>query len=78
MTNARRRTQPGDPPKGADVFWQVAKMEDPPLRIAVGTDAYAGIQNKIKQYSETVPKYEKLSSEFTPLETEADQKLISC
>jgi len=58
----RNGTQPGDPAKGAAVFWEVAKMDDPPLRIAVGTDAYAGIQNKIKQYSETVPKYEKLSN----------------
>lgn len=56
------RTQPGDPPKGAAVMWSVAHMDSPPLRIAVGTDAYAGIENKIKQYSEQVPKYKELSS----------------
>lgn len=56
------RSQPGDPAKGARVFYEVAKMDDPPLRIAVGTDAYAGIQDKIKQYSEWIPKYKELSS----------------
>lgn len=47
-------------------------MQDPPLRIAVGTDAYAGMENKIKVYSETVPKYKELSSEWTPRMTSHD------
>ncbi|KAF2629133.1 NAD(P)-binding protein [Macroventuria anomochaeta] len=36
----RHHTQPGDPTKAAKVFYDLAVMDDPPLRSALGTDAY--------------------------------------
>ena len=43
-------------------MWEVAQMDDPPLRLVIGTDAYKAITNKIKTYGENYPKYEKLSN----------------
>ncbi|KAH7065378.1 hypothetical protein B0J12DRAFT_33989 [Macrophomina phaseolina] len=58
----RHGSQPGDPKKGAQAFYDLAVMKDPPLRCVVGTDAYAGINEKLDQYRENVKKYEKLSN----------------
>ena len=58
----RNGTQAGDPVKGADAMWQVAKMVDPPLRLVIGSDAYTAIMGKIKTYGENYPKYEELSN----------------
>jgi NAD(P)-dependent dehydrogenase (short-subunit alcohol dehydrogenase family) len=58
----RHMTQAGDPPKGAKVFYDLAVMEDPPLRCVVGTDAYKVINSKIETYSENVKKFEKWSN----------------
>lgn len=55
-------TQAGDPPKAARAMWELAKMKDPPLRVVLGTDAYKAITQKIKDYGELYPKYEKLSN----------------
>ncbi len=55
-------TQAGDPAKGARAMWELAKMEDPPLRMVIGSDAYTRVNNKIKEYSELYPKYEKLAN----------------
>lgn len=53
-------------------MWEVAHMEDPPLRIAVGTDAYAAVQNKIKQYGDLYPKYKELSSKIESEQTHVE------
>lgn len=58
----RNGTQAGDPAKGAVAMWEVAKMDDPPLRLVIGSDAYKAIMTKIQTYSELYPKYEKLSN----------------
>jgi len=58
----RHGTQAGDPVKGARAFWELAKMDDPPLRTVVGSDAYSAIMGKIKAYEELYPKYEKLAN----------------
>lgn len=58
----RNGTQAGDPPKGAKVFYELAVMKDPPLRVVVGTDAYAAIMDKIEKYKANYTKYEKLSN----------------
>lgn len=60
--NERNGTQAGDPKKGAHAMWEVAKMQDPPLRLVIGSDAYTAINGKIKAYGENYPKYEKLSN----------------
>ncbi|KAF2161138.1 hypothetical protein M409DRAFT_28468 [Zasmidium cellare ATCC 36951] len=65
----RHGTQVGDPVKGARAFWDIAKMDDPPLRVVIGSDAYEGITTKIKEYGELYPKYEKLSKS-----TDVDEK----
>ncbi|EOD52078.1 Short-chain dehydrogenase/reductase SDR [Neofusicoccum parvum] len=58
----RHGSQPGDPKKGAQAFYDLAVMEDPPLRCVVGTDAYAGINEKLEQYKVNIKKHEKLSN----------------
>jgi hypothetical protein len=37
-------------------------MDDPPLRLVIGSDAYSAIMGKIKTYGENYPKYEELSN----------------
>ncbi|KAL1624230.1 hypothetical protein SLS54_004160 [Diplodia seriata] len=58
----RHGTQAGDPKKGAQAFYDLAVMPDPPLRCIVGTDAYSAINEKLDSYRESVKKYEKLSN----------------
>ncbi|KAF2435963.1 NAD(P)-binding protein [Tothia fuscella] len=58
----RHNTQAGDPYKGAEVFYELGCMKDPPLRCIVGTDAYARLQKKLETYSESSKKFEKLSN----------------
>lgn len=60
--SSRHMTQEGDPVKGAKVFYDLAIMEDPPLRCIVGSDAYQAINTKLKTYSENVKKFEKWSN----------------
>lgn len=59
---ARHGTQAGDPAKAAKVFYDLAIMDDPPLRCVVGTDAYSLINKKLEAYGESVKKFEKLSN----------------
>ncbi|KZM25699.1 uncharacterized protein EKO05_0000954 [Ascochyta rabiei] len=56
---ARNGTQPGDPAKAAKVFYDLAVMDDPPLRCAVGTDAYKAITAKIDTYKENVENFKE-------------------
>ena len=58
----RNGTQVGDPPKAAKAMYEFAVMQDPPLRVVVGSDAYERIMKKIKQYDENYRKYEKISN----------------
>lgn len=48
----RHGSQPGDPKKGAQAMYELAVMDDPPLRFVIGTDAYKGIHDKINKYQE--------------------------
>lgn len=58
----RNGSQAGDPVKGARAFWDIAKMDDPPLRLVIGSDAYTMMMKKLKEYGELYPKYEKLAN----------------
>lgn len=58
----RNGNQAGDPKKGAEAMYKFAIMDDPPLRVVIGTDAYAAIQTKLKTYGENYKKYEELSN----------------
>jgi hypothetical protein len=57
----RHGTQRGDPKKAAKAMYEFAIMEDPPLRVAVGVDAYEGVMGKLEEYKEVYSKHEKLS-----------------
>jgi len=62
--NAEKRngTQAGDPKKGAKAMYELAVLEEPPLRVVVGTDAYKLIMAKIQKYGEEYPKYKEISN----------------
>ncbi|KAL1607926.1 hypothetical protein SLS60_002865 [Paraconiothyrium brasiliense] len=62
IASNRHMKQAGDPPKAAKVFYDLAVMKDPPLRIVVGSDAYQLINKKIETYSENIKKFEKWSN----------------
>ncbi|PVH86560.1 NAD(P)-binding protein, partial [Cadophora sp. DSE1049] len=59
---ARHGNQPGDPRKAATAMYELAKMENPPSRVVLGTDAYAKIVAKLEADTESVKKYETLST----------------
>lgn len=52
LTKEMNGRQSGDPVKGACAFWDLAKLENPPLRVVLGSDAQRGIANKIQEYSD--------------------------
>jgi len=54
--------QAGDPVKGARAMYEVATMQDPPLRCVIGSDAYQWMNKKLDTYGESVKKFEKLSN----------------
>jgi hypothetical protein len=58
----RHGAQAGDPVKAGKVFYELAVMSDPPLRIVVGTDAYAALGVKLDTYRENWKRFEKLSN----------------
>ena len=59
----RNGTQVGDPAKGARAMWEIAKMDDPPLWLVIGSDAYKMMHKKLDEYGEIYgSKYEKLSN----------------
>ncbi|KAL7008177.1 hypothetical protein EMMF5_002359 [Cystobasidiomycetes sp. EMM_F5] len=58
----RNGTQAGDPKKGAAVFYELAVIDNPPLRCIVGTDAYERILKKLDTYKENVKRFEQLSN----------------
>jgi hypothetical protein len=62
IASKRHNTQAGDPKKGAKAFYDLAMMENPPLRVVIGSDAYQAINAKLKTYTEDVKKYEELSN----------------
>ncbi|PVH93795.1 NAD(P)-binding protein [Periconia macrospinosa] len=62
IANKRHGNQPGDPVKAAKVFYELAVMENPPLRCIVGTDAYKAINQKLETYTKSVKQFEELSN----------------
>ena len=65
----RHGTQTGDPPKAAKAMYDLAVMDDPPLRIVLGSDAHSAISNKLEQYKDNIAKFESLSKS-----TDVDEK----
>ncbi|KAG9382732.1 DltE Short-chain dehydrogenase of various substrate specificities [Pyrenophora tritici-repentis] len=59
---ARHGNQAGDPQKAAKVFYDLAVMENPPIRCVVGTDAYSMLTKHLETHIESVKTFEKLSN----------------
>ncbi|UXS03856.1 oxidoreductase [Agrobacterium tumefaciens] len=59
--------QPGDPAKAAQVILKIAQMENPPSRLALGSDALAAIRNANTSRRAELEKWASLSS-FTDFE----------
>ena len=57
----RNGKQGGDPAKAAKAMYEIATMEDVPLRCCLGSDAYAAMEKKVETYGESVRKFEKLT-----------------
>lgn len=51
---ARHGSQPGDPVKAADQMYKLARLQNPPLRVGLGSDYYQYIQTKVKTSGEEV------------------------
>jgi hypothetical protein len=58
---ARNGTQPGDPKKAARAIYDLAMMDEPPLRILLGTDAYPAILARLDEERKNFMKYEAIS-----------------
>ena len=58
----RHGTQPGDPIKGAKAMYELAIIQDPPLRVVIGSDAYKAVMAKIDTYSQNYKKDEQISN----------------
>lgn len=61
--NAGRRhgTQPGDPVKAARAMYELATMNNPPLRCVIGSDAYGQMLQKMETYGKEIKNFEALS-----------------
>lgn len=68
IAEGRHGTQPGDPAKGARAMYELATMQDPPLRAVIGSDAYKHMQAKVENDGKLVKKFEQLS-----LSTDVDE-----
>lgn len=55
-------TAPGDPRKAAEVLYQLFEMEQPPLRILLGKDAYGWGLPKLEGMVAEIKKYESLTT----------------
>ncbi|KAL8287156.1 hypothetical protein RQP46_003608 [Phenoliferia psychrophenolica] len=58
---ARHGNQVGSPAKGAAAMYKLAIMEDPPLRVVLGSDAYKAMLLKVKTYEERIKAFEEVS-----------------
>lgn len=54
--------QAGDPVKGAKAMYELAVMENPPLRVVLGSAAYKTIMRKLERYKENYLRFEELSN----------------
>jgi len=64
--------QPGDPVKGAAAILHVADLDDPPLRVQLGSDCVAGLEAKIARLQADAAEYRALA-----LSTDHDDTLTT-
>ncbi|NVN39912.1 SDR family oxidoreductase [Ameyamaea chiangmaiensis] len=53
--------QGGDPDKAAEVIIEISRMESPPTRLYIGSDALHGIEHKLHDVAQSVDRYWKIS-----------------
>jgi len=54
--------QIGDPRKAAEKMYELATMQDPPLRCVVGSDAFKAMGEKLERYGNDLKRFEALST----------------
>lgn len=54
--------QAGDPVKGAKAMYELAVMENAPLRVVLGNAAYKMVMRKLESYKENYVRFEELSN----------------
>lgn len=59
--NEQRGNQPGSPEKAAEVFIQLAEMDQAPVHFMMGSDAFELAQNKIESLKSNLKDHEMLS-----------------
>ncbi len=57
----RHGTQLGDPLKAGKAMYQLAIMENPPTKIALGSDSYQVVMKKLEDYQEIYSKFKDFS-----------------
>ena len=61
-------TYTGDPDKVASIIADVTRMPDPPLRLALGNDAYTAIDTALHERLHELNRYRELSGSITYLD----------
>lgn len=61
QTAEKSGKQPGDPRRAAKAMCTIVEDSDPPLRIVLGNPAADVLKNKLKTYTESSQKWDKLS-----------------
>lgn len=57
----RHGSQGGDPVKAAKSLYELAVMKNPPSRIALGSDSYQIVMNKLDEYRKVYTENEALT-----------------
>lgn len=58
---ARHGTQAGDPVKASRALYELAVMDKPPSRVALGSDAYQVVMKKLDEYQSECIKMKDFS-----------------
>ncbi len=61
-SNVIHGNQAGDPAKAADVFIELAELENPPLHIYLGSDSYEIANQKIEKLNKEMQSYKSLAT----------------
>ncbi|MFZ4860864.1 oxidoreductase [Sphingobacterium sp. Mn56C] len=59
--HANNGKQPGNPEKAVEALVKITEMEQPPLRLLLGTDAYNRVQAKMQQLNEEFNLYKDIT-----------------
>ena len=54
----------GDPKKAVSKIWELAALENPPLRLVLGKDAFMHIRGQVESVTAEIAKYESWSGDL--------------